>query len=273
MEFKTIKFSEPRPGLGLLVLNRPERLNALSLEMVQELTKLFTSLEHKEEVRVLILTGEGRGFCSGADLKDHNLLGPDGKLTFQPAHYLMAVQKKYGNLVLKMRQIPQPIIAAVNGPAAGGGLSLALAADVILAAPQAYFVPSFINIGLSAGEMGSSYFLPRWVGFSRAAEILYTGRVVEAGEAEKIGLVKQVVAEDKLLTRAMEIAEQMLSKNPLGLRLTKEVLNQNLTAPSLELAVELENRNQSLCCSQPDFIEAFHAFKKKSKGGNKDREV
>lgn len=265
MDYKTIKYSEIREGLGLLLLNRPERLNALNLEMVEELDTFFREMTRKEAVRVLIITGAGRGFCSGADLKDPCLLGEGGALLNQPALYLMTIQKKYGNLILEMRRAPQPIIAAVNGPAAGGGMSLALAADVVVASPQAYFISSFINIGLSAGEMGSSFLLIRAVGFSRAAEILYTGRVVEAAEAEKIGLVSQIVPEDKLLARAEEIARQMLTKNPLGLRLTKEVLNSNLSAPSLEMAIELENRNQSLLCAHPAFLTALKNFQKGKK--------
>ncbi|MGC8811799.1 MAG: enoyl-CoA hydratase/isomerase family protein [bacterium] len=265
MVYKTIKFSEPQEGLGLLLLNRPERLNALNLEMVEELHAFFFHLQNQERVRVLIITGAGRGFCAGADLKDAKILGAGENLLNQPARYLVTIQKKYGNLILEMRRAPQPIIAAVNGPAAGGGMSLALAADVIVATPQAYFVPSFINIGLAAGEMGSSYLLPRAVGLFRAAEILYTGRVVEAAEAEKIGLVSQVVPEEKLLTKAQEIAEQMLSKSALGLRLTKEILNNNLSAPSLEAAVEMENRNQSLLVAHPDFLKAVQNFKKEKK--------
>ncbi len=265
MEYKTIKFTEPQAGLGLLFLNRPERLNALNLEMVEELHIFFGHLQNNESIRVLIITGAGRGFCAGADLKDSQILGEGGKLLNQPAQYLVTIQKKFGDLILEMRHAPQPIIAAVNGPAAGGGMSLALAADVIIATPQAYFVPSFINIGLSAGEMGSSYLLPRAVGLSRAAEILYTGRVVPAAEAEKIGMVSQIIAEDKLLAKAQEIALQMLSKNPLGLRLTKEVLNNNLFAPSLEAAIEMENRNQSLLCAHPDFLKAVQNFKKEKK--------
>lgn len=265
MEYKTIKFSEAQEGLGILLLNRPERLNALNLEMVEELNVFFAQLQKKERVRVIIITGAGRGFCAGADLKDAQILGAGGTLLTQPALYLMAVQKKYGNIILEMRRAPQPIIAAVNGPAAGGGMSLALAADIIIATPKAYFIPSFINIGLSGGEMGSSYFLPRAVGWSRAAEILYTGRVVPAAEAEKIGMVSQIVPEDKLLAKAQEMAQQMLSKNPLGLRLTKEVLNNNLGAPSLEGAIEVENRNQSLLCAHPDFLKALQNFNKEKK--------
>ena len=161
-----------------------------------------------------------------------------------------------------MRRIPQPIIAAVNGHAAGGGMCIALASDVIIAGPGATFTPSFINIGLSGGELGTSYFLPRAVGIYRAAEILFTGRTVDAAEAEKIGLISRLVDEDELMKTAMETARLMLGKSTFGLRFTKEVLYQNLDAPSLEAAIELENRNQSICCTTPDFFEAVEAFSK-----------
>jgi enoyl-CoA hydratase len=161
-----------------------------------------------------------------------------------------------------MRRIPQPLIAAVNGPAAGGGMCIALASDVVIASPLATFIPSFINIGLSAGELGTSYFLPRAVGRARAAEILFTGRSVDAAEAERIGLISRLVEAENLMPAAMETARLMLDKSPSGLRLTKEALNQNLNAPSLEAAIELENRNQSICACTPEFLQAVEAFSK-----------
>ncbi len=266
MAFKTLKFKEPEPGVGLLTLNRPERLNAMSMEMVEELHTLFAELKSSQQVRVLIITGEGRGFCSGADLKDAASRG-DYKTLFPDATaHLIGIQKKYADLVLEMKRMPQPIIAAVNGPAAGGGMCLALASDIVIAGPRATFTPSFINIGLSGGEMGTTFFLPRHVGSVRAADILLTGRTVDAAEAERIGLVGRLVEEDRLVEAAMGIARTMLTKSPIGLRLTKETLNLNLNAPSLEAAVELENRNQSMCCYGPDFFKAVAAFVKRKKG-------
>jgi enoyl-CoA hydratase len=176
--------------------------------------------------------------------------------------HLTTVQKRYGDLVVQMRRVPQPIIAAVNGPAAGGGMCLALASDVILAGPRAAFTPSFINIGLSGGEMGTTYFLPRLVGAARAAEILLTGRTVDAAEAERIGLVCRTVPEERLVPEALETARKMTAKAPLALRFTKEALFLNADA-ALEAAVELENRNQSICCSAPDFMKAVAAFQKR----------
>lgn len=262
MEFKTLKFEETEAGIGVLTLNRPERLNALSLEMLEEFHSFLHRIKTREEIRVFILTGAGRGFCSGFDLKDENLQKEVLRSLANPGYHLTAIQKRYGDLVIQMRKIPQPVIAAVNGPAAGGGMALALAADVILAGPAAAFTPSFVNIGLSGGEMGTTYFLPRLVGSARAAEILMTGRTVGAAEAERIGLVCRTATEGGLLSEALEIARRMISKTPLGLRLTKEALHLNADA-TLEAAVELENRNQSICCSAPDFLKAQAAFQKK----------
>jgi enoyl-CoA hydratase len=141
-------------------------------------------------------------------------------------------------------------------------MCIALASDVIMASPDATFIPSFINIGLSGGELGSSYFLPRLVGIARSAEILLTGRTVEAAEADRIGLISRMVEDEDLMDAAMGTARIMLTKSPLGLRLTKETLNQNLNAPSLEAAIELENRNQSICCFAPEFLGAVEMFSK-----------
>jgi enoyl-CoA hydratase len=262
LEFKTLRFEEIEAGIGCLTLNRPERLNALSLEMLDELHSFLSRIKTRPEIRVLILTGEGRGFCSGFDLKDERLQKEAARFLSNPGLHLTAVQKKYGDLVVEMRKIPQPIIAAVNGPAAGGGMCLALASDVILAGPKAAFTPSFINIGLSGGEMGTTYFLPRLVGSTRAAEILMTGRTVDAAEAEKIGLVCRAVPEERLFSEALEVARRMIGKTPLGLRFTKEAMYLNSDA-TLEAAVELENRNQSICCSAPEFLKAVAAFQKR----------
>jgi enoyl-CoA hydratase len=161
-----------------------------------------------------------------------------------------------------MHGLAQPIISAVNGPAAGGGFSMALASDIILVSPAATFVASFINIGLSAGELGASYFLPKIVGVVRASEILMTGRTVDANEAERIGLVSCLVDEDKLMEKAMETARVMLGKSPFGLRMTREAIRRNMNAPCLEAAIEFENRNQSMGCCAPEFYNAVKAFGK-----------
>jgi enoyl-CoA hydratase len=260
MDFKTIRFEEPEKGIGLLTLNRPERLNAINLDMLEELHALYEMLCLNQEVRVLILTGEGRGFCSGADLMDQRMLREAPRLYASAASFLLGVQKKYADMIIELRRLPQPIIAAVRGPAAGGGMCMALASDIIYAGPKAKFIASFINLGLSGGELGTTYFLPRLVGSSRAAEILYTGRPVNAQEAERIGLISRMVEDEALLDTALETARVMLSKSFMGLRLTKEAYTMNLNAPNLESAVELENRNQSICAFTPEFKAAIDAF-------------
>jgi enoyl-CoA hydratase len=261
MEFDTIKFEEPENGIGLITLNRPDRLNAINLEMLEEFQALFRELtDHRPDVRVVILRGEGRGFCSGADLMDARMLEKSPELYRDAATFLEGVQKKYAQLIIDMRRLPQPIISVVQGAAAGGGFCMALATDVIIAGPKAKFVASFVNIGLSGGELGTTYFLPRLIGPARAAEILMTGRTVEAAEAERIGMISRLVDEDKLMDAAMDTARLMLGKSYLGLRQTKEAFRLNLNASSLEAAIELENRNQAICAFTPAFLEAVQAF-------------
>jgi len=269
--YNTIKYQELEEGIGILTLNRPERLNALNFEMIEELHDLLGELEWNLDCRVLIITGEGRAFCSGTDLKESSLLGYEDALPekYSDLKYLnvddvakrkMYGQKRIAEVIVRLRRINQPVIAAVKGPATGGGFALAMAADIRIAGESARFNNAFINIGMSGTDVGSSYFLPRLIGLSRAAEILYTGRFVDAEEAERIGFVSRVVPDDKLLETALELAGEMLKKSPLGLRLTKEAINQNIDAPSLEAALLLENRNQVVCMNTKDIFEAFTAF-------------
>lgn len=261
MDYKTIKFEEIEPGIGLLTLNRPETLNALSLKMLDDLYSLFDFLNTDLKIRVLIVTGAGRGYCSGADLRDEGINSEEGLKAFGSASiHLEVIQKRYSGIIKEMRRIPQPIISAVNGAAAGGGMTMALASDVIIASHNGSFTPSFINIGLSGGELGTTYFLPKMVGSVRASEILMTGRTVSAEEAERIGMICRQVPENELMDSALEIARSMVDKTPLGLRLTKETIRQNLDAPSLENAIEMENRNQSILCTAPEFFEAVAKF-------------
>jgi enoyl-CoA hydratase len=261
--FQTIHYAELETGIGQLTLNRPERLNAMSLDLLDDLYVLFEELSRQPALRVLILTGNGRGFCSGADLKDERMLREENVRHFSSASlHLEHIQKKFSGVIKAMRQLSQPIIAAVKGPAAGGGMMMALASDIIIADTTARFTPSFINIGLSGGELGSTYFLPRLIGSARAAEILMTGRTILAEEADRIGMISRLVPEGELMEVALATARSLITKSPLGLRLTKETLRQNLDAPSLENAIELENRNQSILCTAPQFFEAVKAFQR-----------
>ncbi len=263
-QFKTILFSEPEPSIGQITLNRPENLNAITFEMLDEFSELFQILSQEDSIRVVILTGEGRGFCSGADLKNASHIFDSGALT-DPESFLRIAQEKFSGLVLGLRKIPQTIIAAVNGVAAGGGFAMTLGSDFIVATPDAYFIPSFINIGLSGGEMGTSYFLPRFVGLSRATEILCTGRNIYADEAERIGLVVKIVPQEELIETALSYAKMMISKSVGGLRLTKRVLEANSAAPSLEAALNLENRNQTIMAFSGDFARLVKSFVEEKK--------
>lgn len=260
MDFETIEFKELEPGINQITLNRPERLNAINLKMLDDFHVLYNHLLENKDIRVLIITGAGRGFCSGADLKDAALMDEAPNYFATPAAFLEKIQKVYSNMIMELKRLPQPIIGAVNGAAAGGGMCIALASDILFASPEASFIASFINIGLSGGELGTSYLLPRLIGSARANEILLTGRKVDAAEAEKIGLVNKVVPREELIETALQTARMMIGKSPIGLRLTKETLTNNLDASSLEAAIELENRNQTICAFSGDFSKAVGDF-------------
>ena len=249
----------PRPGIAVVTLNRPERLNALSWPMVDEYLALCAALKADTRLRVVILTGEGRGFCAGLDLQQRgDALGGGDDV------YLVSLrQEKIANLAMGLRSLPQPVIAAVNGPAAGGGFAIALASDIRLAAPEASFHASFIRIGLSGCDAGVSYLLPRLIGFGLASEIMLTGRRVGAEEAARIGLANRVVPADELLDAALELAEGIAANSPFGVWMTKKGLERNVDAPSLEAAVELENRTQVLTTRTDDQKEALAAFREK----------
>jgi len=264
--YETFLIDRPEDGIAVITLNRPDSLNAISWQMVQELHDCYSEFEDDIDTRVVILTGAGdRGFCSGTDLKSGR--GGSGEETAEEVRAMASrhsrTQRRIADLSLHMRKIPQPLIAAVNGVAAGGGFSLAMACDVRVAVESARFICSYINIGLSAGEIGSSYWLPRLVGFSQAAELLYTGRTLFASEAKEMGLVSRVVPDGGALEAALDVARQMVGKSPFGLRMTKEILNQSVDAQSLESALYLENRTQSLAVMSGDFRHAVEAFKEK----------
>lgn len=271
MEYKTIKF-ERQDSIGVLTFNRPDKLNALSLEFAKELIKLFSGLQDDLETRVVVLRSEGRAFCAGIDLNDMaKHMESQGGGTLGKMQYGHKFGRTYQDIVLSMRQAPQPIIAAIRGPAVGAGFSICMACDVRIASESARFNAAFIRIGLSGGDMGSSYFLPRLVGLSRAAELLYTGRFIDAATAERIGFVSRVVPDDQIDTAAMELAKEMVQNSPFGLRMTKELLNFNIDSQSLESAVQLENRTQSLCGFTEDAKEAQRAFFEKRAPQFKDQ--
>ncbi len=260
-QYNTLRYEERDGGIGVITLNRPDILNAISWEMVEEFHACLGELEQAVNTRVVILTGNGRGFCSGTDLKSGRSSGPlDVAKAIRSGS---RNQRSIGDLVLHMRKIPQPIIGAINGVAAGGGFSFSMACDIRVAADDARFICSFINVGLSSGDVGSSYFLPRLLGLSRAAELLYTGRDFSAQEAERVGYVSKVVPKDQVMDTAIGIAKVMLGKSPFGLRMTKEIINQSIDSPSLESSLYLENRSQTLASLTGDFQIAVQAFTEK----------
>lgn len=262
MGYKTILF-EKQGAVGKLTLNRPERLNAMSPELVEELLDFFAKLSSDFQTRVVIIRGAGRAFCAGLDLKAaKDFISPPDELGEIQYRY-HKVQQAFADIIIRMRRAPQPLIAAVRGPAVGGGFSLALACDIRIAGESARFNAAFIRIGLSGGDMGSSYFLPRLIGLSRAAEYLFTGRFIDATTAERIGLVSRVVPDDQVDEAASGLAKEMLQNSPFGLRMTKEVLNLNIDAPSLESAIHLENRTQTICSFTEDAMEGPLAFLEK----------
>ncbi|HEU5152211.1 MAG TPA: enoyl-CoA hydratase-related protein [Iamia sp.] len=257
--------SEVEPGIVLATLDRPERLNALTFATFARLDELGARLAGDRSVRAVVVTGAGRGFCAGLDLDDA------ATLPAMSVPDMAAGQELWARAVGRLREVEVPVIAAVNGPAVGAGLSLALAADVRLAAPEARFGAAFVRIGLGGGDCGSSWTLPRIVGLGHASELLLTGRVIDAAEAERIGLVNRVVPAEGLLDAALDVAREIASNSPYGVRLTKRVLQVNVDAPSLAAAVELENRNQVLAAQTADMAEALTAFRSRRPAEFQDR--
>jgi enoyl-CoA hydratase len=231
-------------GIALLRLNRPERLNALTDEMVAGLAGLLDALARDSDLRVLIVTGEGRGFCAGFDLT----LAEQAPLARQlgEAAAWTARQEAFAGLVTKLRALRAPVIAAVNGPASGAGLGLALACEIRFASSSAAFSAAFVKVGMSGCDIGVSWLLPRNVGMSRAFEMMLTGRMVGAEEAERIGLVSALVPAERLLDHALQTARTIAAHDPFAVWMTKRGGWANVEAASLQAAIELENRTQIL---------------------------
>jgi enoyl-CoA hydratase len=257
MDYETLDLR--RDGaIAWLTLNRPHSLNALSTRMVEELEHFLATLRDDRQTRVVVLRGAGRAFCAGLDLKEQNEGGTESLGQSTTGSY--EVQRRMSDLVVAIRRAPQPFIAAIKGAAAGGGFALALACDVRIAGESARMNAAFIRIGLTACDMGVSYFLPRAVGSSVAYELLLTGRFISAPRALATGLVSEMVEE-----AAQKLAREMVETSPLGLRLTKECLSANIDAPSLEAAVAVEDRNQVLCVRAGYLEEGARAFIEKRK--------
>lgn len=232
----------PEPGVALVTLNRPERMNSMAFDVMVPLRAVIDDLHHDNEVRVVVLTGAGRGFSSGADHKSAGSVPHVEGLT-RPSFALRSMEV-LDDVILGLRRLHQPVIAAVNGAAIGGGLCLALACDIRVAAAGAYFRAAGINNGLTASELGLSYLLPRAIGASRAFEIMLTGRDVDAVEAERIGLVSAITAEDDLLSHCLEMARGIAAFSRPGTELTKRTLWSGLDAGSLEGHMQAEGLGQ-----------------------------
>jgi enoyl-CoA hydratase len=237
-----ILVEHPRPQVALITLNRPERMNSMAFDVMVPLKAALENITYDNSVRVVVLTGAGKGFSSGADHKSAGEVPHVQGLT-RPTYALRSMAI-LNDVILALRRLHQPVIAAVNGAAIGGGLCLALAADIRVAASGAYFRAAGINNGLTASELGLSYLLPRAIGSSRAFEIMLTGRDVDADEAERIGLVSRQVPEDQLLETCYEMAERIAAFSRPGIELTKRTLWSGLDAASLEGHMQAEGLGQ-----------------------------
>jgi enoyl-CoA hydratase/carnithine racemase len=255
--FQTLLLETPADGVIQVTLNRPDRFNAMTVTMFDELESVAHKVDNDRDVRVLILTGAGKAFCAGYDLDEAEELPELGALG------MLDRQERAARAVCAVRGIPVPVIAAVNGPAAGGGMSLALMADIRLGSPSAKFNAAFVRIGLSAGDLGASWMLPRLIGPSAAAEIGFTGRMVEAQEAERLGLLNRITGPDDLLDQTLVMAKQICANSPGGIRISKRALQANMEVTSFAAALELENRGQALLTRCDDMTEALEAFKAK----------
>lgn len=256
MSYRTLDLTWPSPEVALVTLDRPDRLNAITFEMFDEFARLQADLGDRD-VRALVITGAGRAFCAGLDLDEAALLPA------MPAAKMLREQTGWARAIAGFADLPFPVLAAVNGAAAGAGMALALMADIRVASTTARFNAAFVRIGLSGGDCGTSWTLPRLVGLARATEILLTGRFVEAEEARDIGLATEVVEPGSVVDRALEIAGVIAGNSPVGVALTKQAVRTNVDAPCLAAALELENRNQVIAADTEDMAEALTAFREK----------
>lgn len=249
--------TRPRPDVALITLNRPEKLNALNHGLVEELHATLDDIRADDDCRVVVLTGAGRGFCSGLDLTDPSPDRAGNGLEFPRSG--MRWQERIAELTAKLSRLRQPVIAAVNGPAYGGGFALALASDLRVASESARFCTQFIKLGLGGCDIGVSYTLPRIVGAGQAFDLILTARTVDAEEALRLGLVSRL-STGSVLDDALAIAETLCGYGKFGVESTKQVLWANLEAPSLEAALQVENRSQILASTSGEMRAAAAAF-------------
>jgi enoyl-CoA hydratase len=252
-----LELTYPRPDIAVLTLNRPDKLNALNHELVEQLHAALDAIGDNNDCRVVVLTGAGRGFCSGLDLTDPNPPQAGGGIEFPRSG--MRWQERIASLTARIHRLRQPVIAAVNGAAYGGGFGIALACDIRLASQSARFCTQFIKLGLGGCDIGVSYTLPRLIGAGQAFDLILTARVVDADEALRLGIVSRL--SDSVVDDAMAVAETLCSYGKFGLESTKQVLWANLEASSLEAALHVENRSQILASTSGEMRGASEAFR------------
>lgn len=248
---------ETRNGVAWITLNRPERLNALTFEVYRELTDTFAALRDERDVRAVVITGAGRAFCSGGDVRDII-----GELQGRDMEGLLEFTRMTCELVRNIRALRKPVIACLNGTTAGAGACIALASDLRLAGAEARIAFLFVKVGLSGADMGAAHLLPRLVGLAKATELLYTGDFITAEEAHRIGLYNRVVASDQLVSETRALAEKLARGPAFALAMTKEMLDREMDM-SFDTALELEAQAQAICMQHPDYNEAFKAFTEK----------
>jgi enoyl-CoA hydratase/carnithine racemase len=256
-DYETLLVDRRSDGIAVVTINRPDRANSMTATMFDDLALLSRELSDDPAVRCVILTGAGTVFCAGFDIDEA------AKLPDMTAIEFLDLQESGARALSALRALRVPVIAAVNGAAAGGGLSLALAADIRIAAPNAKFNAAFVRIGFSAGDLGASWLLPRLVGPAFAAEIAFTGRIVYAAEAERTRLVNSVSAEGELMNDALAMGSLICANSPAGMELSKRALQYNLEVSSYAAAMDLENRGQTLLTRSSDMAEALAAFAEK----------
>ena len=257
---------DSRDQVDWVTMNRPAASNAMNQSLIEALLGYFEGLRDNHAVRVVVLKANGRHFCAGADLASGSFDNES-----RTPHNVWRAQRQISDIYRAMRRCPQPIIALVQGAACGGGFSLALASDIRIAADTAKMNAAFIKIGLTGADMGSSYFLPRLVGTSVASELLMTGRFIHAQRALAVNLVSEVVPESELEAAAQRYIADMLRTSPMGLRLTKEAVNMAVDAGSLDAALAMEDRHQTLLMMTDDSVEAVMSFLEKREPNYRDR--
>lgn len=247
-------YEQTDSGVATITLNRPERLNALTFEVYRELTDTFAALRNENDVRVVVITGAGRAFCSGGDV--HDIIG---ELFDRDMEGLLEFTRLTCELVRNIRALRKPVIASLNGTTAGAGACIALASDLRIASEAAKIAFLFVKVGLSGADMGAAYLLPRVVGLTKATELLYTGDFISAPEAERIGLYNRVVPGDQLSAITRELAERLAQGPAFAIAKTKELLDREANM-NLDAALECEAQAQAICMQHPDYREAYEAF-------------